>query len=125
MEVGTSVSQAMTRALHIPPDADARPQRERRPFACYTVIAHAQPAPPPPQHPPPPATAVVCPLASVENDMNTDSCRRDSDPQSGHGAGSSIWSNSRSFSKVFEHVPHVYSYNGIKSKLPSCRLPQF
>ena len=101
------------------------PQRWSRRPARYTVIAHAQPALLPPQHPPPPATAVVCPLASVENDMNTDSFRRDSDPQSGHGAGSSISSNSRSFSKVFEHIPQVYSYNGMMSKLLSRRLHSF
>ena len=92
----------------------------------YTLIEHAQPAPPPPQHPPPPpATGVVCPLASVENDMKTDSCRRDSDPQSGQGVGSSIRLNDRSFSNLFKHVPHVYSYSGMVGELLACRWSPF
>ena len=50
--------------------------------------------------------------------MKTDSCRRDSDPQSGQGVGSSIWLNDRSFSNLFKHVPHVYSYSGMVGRTP-------
>lgn len=52
--------------------------------------------------------------------MNTESWRRDSDPQSGHGVGSSIWLNDRSFSNLFLHVPHVYSYSGMAGELLAC-----
>ena len=45
--------------------------------------------------------------------MNTDSRRFDSLPQSGQLARASISLIERSFSKVLEHMLHVYSYIGI------------
>ena len=73
-------------------------------------MAQAHPPPPPPQHPPPaPATALGWPLAPVENAANTENSRRDSLPQSGQGAGVSIWLIERRFSKRLAQVTQVYS----------------
>ena len=51
----------------------------------------------------------------MEKDANTDSCRRESPPQSGQWASSSIWLMGLSFSNVLEHMLQLYSYIGILS----------
>ena len=73
------------------------------------LIAQAQPPALPPQQPPAPAMALACPSAPDENAANTENSRRESLPQSGQGAGSSISLIERRRSKRLAQVTQVYS----------------
>ncbi len=76
----------------------------------YADIEQAQPpGPQPPQPPPAPATADIWPSLPLEKAANTESCRRDSLPQSGHGAASSIWLIGRSRSNRLSQIAQLYS----------------